>query len=136
MYAIIEDGSRQYRVGVGEIVKVDYRGGDDGEGVANGTTLEFGNVLLYSNGDNLQIGQPAVAGAKVVGEVVGHPSIKTYIGKFRKRKNYRRLRGHRQWSTAVRVKHILLAGETAQENQAPAPTEQPPAPPPEQQPAQ
>jgi large subunit ribosomal protein L21 len=111
MYAIFEDGARQYRVSVGEVVKVDYRGGDDGEGAAKGTAVEFPRVLLYRNGDNTQIGQPVVAGARIVGEVVDHPSIKTYIGKFRRRKNYRRLRGHRQFYTAVRVKHILLSGE-------------------------
>jgi large subunit ribosomal protein L21 len=107
MYAIFEDGSRQYRVSVGETVTVDYRGGEDGEGAAKGTTLEFSNVLLVANGGDLKIGQPTLAGAKVVGEVVDHPSVKTYIGKFRRRKNYRRLRGHRQHHTMVKVTEIV-----------------------------
>jgi large subunit ribosomal protein L21 len=107
MYAIFEDGSRQYRVAVGELVTVDYRGGDDGEGLAKGSTLEFSNVLLIAEGGNLKVGQPTVGGAKIVGEVVDHPSVKTYIGKFRRRKNYRRLRGHRQFSTQVKVKEII-----------------------------
>jgi len=113
MYAIFEDGSRQYRVSVGEVVRVDFRGGEDGEGVAAGTAVEFPRVLLYNNGSDPKIGQPVVEGARIVGEVVDHPSVKVVIQKFRKRKNYRRLRGHRQWHTAVRVKHILLAGEQA-----------------------
>ncbi|MFQ3594043.1 MAG: 50S ribosomal protein L21 [Gemmataceae bacterium] len=109
MYAIFEDGSRQYRVEVGELVTVDYRGGENGEGVAEGTTLEFANVLLIANGSEVKIGQPRVAGAKILGEVVDHPSVKTYIGKFRRRKNYRRLRGHRQHSTRVKIKEIVVA---------------------------
>jgi large subunit ribosomal protein L21 len=107
MYAIFEDGARQYRVTVGELVTVDYRGGENGEGVSKGTNLEFANVLLLCKDGEVKIGQPSVAGAKVVGEVVDHPSVKTYIGKFRRRKNYRRLRGHRQFSTRVKVKEIV-----------------------------
>lgn len=126
MYAIFEDGSRQYRVSVGEVVKVDYRGGEDGEGVPNGTSVEFPRVLLYNKDNNVQIGQPLVQGARILGEVVDHPSTKVYVQKFRRRKNYRRLRGHRQWYTAVRVKHILLAGEQ--------PVEAPPAAPSQEQP--
>jgi large subunit ribosomal protein L21 len=109
MYAIIEDGSRQYRVSEGEVVRVDFRrleGSEELQGVPAGTRVEFPRVLLYRNGDVLKIGQPTVAGAKVVGEVVNHPSIKTYIQKFRRRKNYRRLRGHRQHYTAVRINQI------------------------------
>ncbi len=115
MYAIFEDGSRQYRVSEGEVVKVDFRRADAEEfqGVAKGTAVEFPRVLLYHNADDLRIGQPVVEGMRIVGEVVEHPSIKTYIQKFRRRKNYRRLRGHRQHYTAVRVKHILLPGQTA-----------------------
>jgi large subunit ribosomal protein L21 len=52
-----------------------------------------------------------VDGARVLGEVVDHPSTKHYIQKFRRRKNYRRLRGHRQYFTSVEVLHILLAGQ-------------------------
>jgi large subunit ribosomal protein L21 len=118
MYAVLEDGSRQYKVSEGQVVRVDFRGGEDGEGVAPGTRVEFNRVLLYQNGDDTRIGQPLVEGARVVGEVVDHPSIKLYIQHFRRRKNYRRLRGHRQWYTAVRIHNILLPG---QEVPAPAP---------------
>jgi large subunit ribosomal protein L21 len=123
MYAIIEDGARQYRVSEGEVVKVDFRRDDKSEeltGAAAGTTVEFPRVLLYRNGDELRIGQPAVEGMRVVAEVVGHPSTKVYVQKFRKRKNYRRLRGHRQHYTSVRVKHILLPGQQAPQGE-PAP---------------
>ena len=101
MYAVFEDGSRQYRVSEGDLVKVDYREGDVG------TSIEFGQVLLTGAGADVRIGQPLLAGARVVGEVVGHPSTKTYIQKFRRRKNYKRLTGHRQPYTQVRIRQIV-----------------------------
>jgi large subunit ribosomal protein L21 len=118
MYAVFVDGSRQYKVSEGDTVKVDYRD------VEPGGRVEFGHVLLYANGDDRRIGRPVVDGVRVLGDVVDHPSIKLYIQHFRKRKNYRRLKGHRQWYTAVRVKHILLPG---QEPPAPAPKTETPA---------
>ena len=104
MYAVFEDGSRQYRVSEGDVVRVDYRDAEVG------TRLQFERVLLYQGADDLQIGTPTLGGAQVVGEVVDHPSTKLYIQHFRRRKNYRRLRGHRQHYTAVRIRSILLAG--------------------------
>ena len=122
MYAIFEDGARQYRVTEGQIVRVDFRAVEGKEPakahpVEKGTTVEFGRVLLFHDGTELQIGRPVVAGMTVVGEVVDHPTLKVVIGKYRRRKNYRRFRGHRQFYTAVRIKSILLPGQTA-----PAPT--------------
>lgn len=107
MYAVFEDGSRQYKVTEGEVVRVDYREAEPG------AQIEFGRVLLFSGNGNTQIGRPTVAGARVVGEVVGHPSVKLYIQHFRRRKNYKRLKGHRQPYTAVRVRSILLPGMEA-----------------------
>src|SRR5438105_14215541 len=117
MYAVFEDGSHQYRVSEGDTVTVDYR---DAE---KGTRLEFNRVLLYQNGDDTRIGQPLVEGVRVLAEVVDHPSTKLFIQKFRRRKNYRRLKGHRQWSTKVQVRSILLPGMEAP---APAPSTTPP----------
>ena len=122
MYAIIEDGARQYRVTEGQIVRVDFRAVEGkfpakAHPADKGTTVEFGRVLLFHDGTELQIGRPVVAGMTVVGEVVDHPTLKVVIGKYRRRKNYRRFRGHRQFYTAVRIKSILLPGQTA-----PAPT--------------
>lgn len=103
MYAVFSDGSRQYRVQEGDVVQVDFRD------VEVGQPVEFDRVLLLKTGDDLKIGKPTLAGAKVVGEVVEHPTIKLYIQHYRKRKNYRRFRGHRQPYTAVRVKSLVLA---------------------------
>jgi len=123
-YAIFEDGSRQYKVSGGQVVKVDYRETEVGN------RLEFNRVLLYQNGDDTRIGQPLLEGLRIIGEVVDHPSTKVYVQHFRRRKNYRRLRGHRQWYTAVRVQHILLPGvepPPPAEKTAPKPAEQPSA---------
>jgi len=107
MYAIFEDGSRQYRVSVGDIVRIDHRES------SLGSSLSLGKVLLIADGADAMIGQPLVAGASVVAEVTGHPSTKTVIQYFRRRKNYRRLKGHRQPYVEVRIKHILKPGESA-----------------------
>ena len=124
MYAVFEDGSRQYRVSEGDVVKVDYREGE------KGTRIEFGRVLLYQNGDDTRLGQPLVEGMRILGEVVDHPSTKLYIQHFRRRKNYRRLRGHRQWYTSIRIRNILLPGQEPPATPPPqsAASETPPAP--------
>lgn len=103
MYAVFEDGSRQYRVAEGDVVKVDFRD------VQVGSSIEFGRVLLLQKESNTSIGQPTLPGARIVGEVVGFPSTKTYIQHFKRRKNERRFRGHRQPYTSVRIKQIVSA---------------------------
>jgi large subunit ribosomal protein L21 len=115
MYAVFEDGSRQYKVSEGDVVQVDYRD------VEVGTKIEFDRVLLFQAAGDTRIGQPMIEGARVVAEVIDHPSNKLYIQHFRRRKNYRRLRGHRQPYTEVQICSILLPGmqeptsETAQQ---------------------
>src|SRR5262245_38429637 len=104
MYAVFEDGSRQYRVQEGDVVKVDYRAAEVG------ARIEFNRVLVYQKDADTQIGQPIIEGARVVGEVVDHPTTKLYIQHFRRRKNYRRLRGHRQPFTSIHIRWILLPG--------------------------
>jgi large subunit ribosomal protein L21 len=102
MYVVFEDGSRQYRVSEGEVVKLDYRAAEIG------ASLEFDRVLLSERDGAATIGQPVIAGARVLAEVVDLPRIKTYIQRFRRRKNYRRFKGHTQPFTSVRVKQIVL----------------------------
>lgn len=105
MYAIFEDGSRQYRAEPGGVVVLDYRD------VQVGATLELNKVLLYQNGGETLIGRPLVDGARVVAEVTELTRKKTMIQKFKRRKNYRRLKGHTQHYVRCRVKHVLRAGE-------------------------
>ena len=113
MYAVFEDGSRQYRVSEGDFVRLDFRD------VEEGKRIEIGRVLLYQNADDTRIGQPIIEGARIVADVVEHPTTKVYVQKFRRRKNYRRLRGHRQPFTEVEIRSILLPGQEA-------PSEHPP----------
>ena len=105
MFAVFEDGSRQYRVQEGDIVQVDWREAEIG------SQIEFNRVLLHEHEGDTKIGQPYLEGARVIAEVVDHPSTKHYVQHFRRRKNYRRLRGHRQPYTSVQIQNILLAGQ-------------------------
>src|SRR2546428_13755301 len=77
MFAVFEDGSRQYRVQEGDVVKVDYREAEVG------SPLEFKRVLLYEKDGETRLGQPLVEGARVMAEVVDHPTTKLYIQHFR-----------------------------------------------------
>ena len=101
MYAIFEDGSRQYRVEEGSTLNIDYRE------CAEGDTLELSKVLLIENGGDAKFGTPHLAGAKVVAEVVGFPKVKTQAQLFRRRKNSRKLRGHSQPHVKVLIKQIV-----------------------------
>ncbi len=111
MYVVFEDGARQYTVKEQDVVRLDYRPGEAGAQVL------FNRVLLLQNGDDTRIGRPTVEGFRVVGEVVEQTSEKYVIGKFRRRKNYRRKKGHRQPYTVVRITKVLMPGE-----EPPAPT--------------
>jgi large subunit ribosomal protein L21 len=102
MYVVFEDGSRQFRVQEGEVVRLDYRKAEIG------ANLEFDRVLLSEKDGATNIGQPVIAGARVLTEVVELPRVKTYIQRYRRRKNYRRFKGHTQPFTSVRVKQIVL----------------------------
>jgi large subunit ribosomal protein L21 len=100
MYAIFEDGSRQYRVEEGSVVNIDHRECEAGQ------TLELSKVLMIG-GETAKIGQPHVGGAKVVVQVVDFPRVKTQTQLFRRRKNVRRLRGHTQPYVRVKVTQIV-----------------------------
>lgn len=119
MYAIFEDGSRQYRVSVGDKVRVDYRD------APVGSRVEFERVLLCANDGEVKVGQPTVAGMRVLGTVKSLPSTKIYVQHFRRRKNYRRLKGHRQHYLEIEVTNILMPGETAAAAPSPATTDTP-----------
>ena len=102
MYAIFEDGSRQYRAEAGKLIVLDFR-----EGLKEGDTLELPNVLLVGKDGGASIGVPHVAGAKVLATVIGFPTVKTMTQKFRRRKASKRLRGHTQPHIRVRIESIV-----------------------------
>ena len=104
MYAIIKDGNRQVKAEVDRQLRVDFR-----DGLKQGDSVEFTEVLTISKEHTVKIGQPNVAGAKVVAEVV-EPEFKgpkLTIAKFRRRKNSKRKTGHRQVYTLVKITEIV-----------------------------
>ena len=104
MYAIIEDGGRQFKVEVGKELMIDYRGD-----IEPGTEIMFEKVLLVSSDDSVKIGAPTVVGAKVVANVVREAKgPKLTICKFRRRKNSKRKTGHRQVHTLVKISDIAV----------------------------
>jgi large subunit ribosomal protein L21 len=102
MYAVIKTGGKQYRVAADEVLTIEKVAGDAG------AKVEFTEVLMLAGAGEAKLGQPTVAGAKVVAEVVKQGrAAKVIAFKKRRRKNSRRKRGHRQHQTTVRIKEIL-----------------------------
>ena len=106
MYAVVRTGGKQYRVAKDEVVVVEKLAGEPGGDV------ELAEVLALDNGSETQIGSPLVEGARVFGTVIAQDKTdKVLIFKRKRRKNHRRLRGHRQNVTVLRITDILAKGE-------------------------
>jgi large subunit ribosomal protein L21 len=102
MYAIIETGGKQYRVSAGDIINI--------EKIDNKKSVTFSNVLMVSDGDTTTYGNPYVPSAKVAADVVGTDKAKkVLVYKQKMRKNHRKLRGHRQLYTAVKIRDIKVS---------------------------
>ena len=103
MYAVIEAGGKQHKVELGQVLKVDLMQEDSGADYA------FENVMLFVDGDDVQIGQPYLENAKVVAEVVDDVKAdKVTILRFRRRKHSMRKIGHRQKYTQLKIKEIKV----------------------------
>ena len=102
-YAIIRTGGKQFRAEPGKTLRIPTLLGEAG------TAVEFNDVLLGASGEDVRVGVPALAGARVTAEIVkqGHED-KIIVFKFKRRKNYARKQGHRQKFTEVRIKDITL----------------------------
>ena len=104
MYAVIETSGTQFKVAPGDVLEVNRMAGEPGDVV----TLEE-KVLMVSNENGLQVGAPTVAGATVELEINEHfRGEKLVVFKMKRRKRYRRKKGHRQDLTRVTVKGINL----------------------------
>ena len=102
-YAIIRTGGKQFRVEPGKSYKIPSLVGEAGG------KIEFNDVLLGSDGQNVKTGVPALSGAKVTGEIVKHGlGDKIVVFKFKRRKNYSKKQGHRQGFTEVKINDISL----------------------------
>ncbi|MBS0151136.1 MAG: 50S ribosomal protein L21 [Nitrospira sp.] len=104
MYAIVETGGKQYRVETGATIQVESLPGDVG------AQVELDQVRLVHGDATVLIGQPLVAGAKVTAEIVRHGRTRSItVFKKKRRKNYRRTRGHRQGFTKLLITGIATA---------------------------
>jgi large subunit ribosomal protein L21 len=102
-YAIIRTAGKQFRVETGKKIRIPSI---DGEA---GASVRFDEVLVGSDGKNIQTGAPLVKGASVTAEIVRHGlDDKIVVFKFKRRKNYARKQGHRQGYTEVRITDIAL----------------------------
>ncbi len=104
MYAIIEDGGRQFKVSEGDLLRIDLIDVND-----ETKAVQFDRVLLLADGEKITVGTPVVDGAKVVGEITKERvgGKKVYTLKFKRRKRHRRRQGHRQKYTEVRITKIV-----------------------------
>jgi large subunit ribosomal protein L21 len=101
MYAILETGSKQYRVAAGDTLKIERLAVDAGQ------PFTFDRVLLVNNGGKVTVGSPTVASATVVADVVEHiRGEKKVAFKMKRRKGYHKTIGHRQELTVVKIKEI------------------------------
>ena len=101
MYAVIKTGGKQYRVKEGDVLKIEKLE------LETGSAVDFDQVLLVANGEDVKVGAPLVDGAKVSAEVVNHGrGDKVTIIKFRRRKHSMKRQGHRQWFTEVKITGI------------------------------
>lgn len=108
MYAVVNTGGKQYKVQQGEVLRIEKIPGDVGSPVT------FDRVLMFSNGENVSIGQPVLDNVAVEGHIVEQGKAKKIIVfKYKRRKRYRRKQGHRQEFTAVRIDSIKEAGAEA-----------------------
>ena len=101
MYAVVRTGGKQYRLGIGDSVKVEKLPNEVGN------IIELSQILMVSDGSEVKVGTPLVTGASVKAEIVGHGrNKKIRVFKMKRRKKYRRTQGHRQAFTQLKVTEI------------------------------
>lgn len=101
MYAVIKTGGKQHKVVVGEKLKVEQIPAE------LDSQIELNEVLMIADGDNVKVGTPFIAGAKVVAKIIAHGrGEKVRIFKMRRRKHYQKRQGHRQNFTQIEIVSI------------------------------
>ena len=113
MYAVIKTGGKQYKVQENQTLKIEKLDG------TQGSPVEFDDVLLYSDGETITLGAPKVENVLVKANIVSQgKGKKTIVFKHKRRKGYRRMKGHRQEYTEVHIDSIapdnLENGESEQ----------------------
>jgi large subunit ribosomal protein L21 len=106
MFAVIRTGGKQYRVAPNDIIEIEKIAGNPGD------IIELSEVILLGGDGGPKTGSPTIAGALVAAEVLEHKrGDKIVVFKKKRRKNYRRKKGHRQALTALRITEILTDGK-------------------------
>ena len=101
MYAVFKTGGKQYRGSTGDLIKVEKIEAE------KGATVEIDQVLMVGEGKDVKIGTPFLKGGKVTATVVDQGRrAKIKVIKFKRRKNYRRQMGHRQYFTQIEITGI------------------------------
>lgn len=101
MYAVIKTGGKQYKVQEGDTLKVERLSGEEG------SQIQFNDVLMYSDGEQVTLGTPVIGDAVVNAHVVEQgKSKKVLVFKYKRRKGYRKMKGHRQHYTTVKIDSI------------------------------
>jgi large subunit ribosomal protein L21 len=104
MFAVVKTGGKEYKVSKGDIIRVEKLDGSVGDRVA------LKDVLMVSKDGGVHVGTPRIAQAVVTGEIIQQvKGKKVLVFKMKRRKNYRRLRGHRQTYTYLKVDDISVA---------------------------
>ena len=99
MYAVIESGSKQYRVAEGDVIEVESLP------IEAGKEVELERVLMITNPEGIKVGTPIIEGAKVIATVQGHGRGKKIIV-YKHKKNYHKKQGHRQNFTRLHIDKI------------------------------
>jgi large subunit ribosomal protein L21 len=101
MYAVFKTGGKQYRASTGDVIKVEKIEAE------KGATIELDQVLMVGEGEDVKIGTPFLEGGKVTATVLDQGrGDKIKVIKFKRRKNYRRQMGHRQYFTQIEITGI------------------------------
>jgi large subunit ribosomal protein L21 len=101
MYAVFKTGGKQYRATTGDVIKVEKIEAE------KGATVELDQVLMVGEGEDVKVGTPYLEGGKVTVTVLDHGRRdKIKVIKFKRRKNYRRQMGHRQYFTQIEITGI------------------------------
>ena len=119
-YAVIQTGGKQYKVTEGTVLNVERMTADAD------TSVTFSDVLLLIDGDSVKVGMPFVDGVEVSATVMAHPrGVKIRVAKFKAKARYRRVMGHRQELSTLRIDSIGAKGKEAKVEKAEVTEEKP-----------
>ncbi len=104
MYAIVRSGGKEYRVSKGDIIRLEKLDAKVGDSVT------LNEVMMVADGGDVRVGAPLLPNVAVTGQIIQESKAKKVLTyKMKRRKNYRRFKGHRQTYTSLRVDEITLS---------------------------